>query len=98
MRATSPKTVTRHLGEVGWSNELGHGLRAPEPKQHSPMLRTKTSPRPEPTRPQGTHAEGVSSERAAPTGPTSSEPASQTVSDVERAASGRETISASETT
>jgi hypothetical protein len=21
------------VGEVGWSNELGHGLRAPEPKQ-----------------------------------------------------------------
>ena len=33
MRATSPNGDADFIGEVGWSNELGHGLRAPEPKQ-----------------------------------------------------------------
>ena len=33
MRATSPSGDADFIGEVGWSNELGHGLRAPEPKQ-----------------------------------------------------------------
>jgi NADH-quinone oxidoreductase subunit I len=32
MRATSPSGDADFIGEVGWSNELGHGLRAPEPK------------------------------------------------------------------
>ncbi|MBI5088824.1 MAG: NADH-quinone oxidoreductase subunit I, partial [Actinobacteria bacterium] len=33
MRATSPSGDADFIGEVGWSNELGHGVRAPEPKQ-----------------------------------------------------------------
>ncbi len=33
MRATSPSGDATFEGEVGWSNELGHGTRAPEPKQ-----------------------------------------------------------------
>jgi NADH-quinone oxidoreductase subunit I len=33
MRATSPSGDATFEGEVGWSNELGYGLRAPEPKQ-----------------------------------------------------------------
>ena len=33
MRATSPSGDAAFEGEVGWSNELGYGLRAPEPKQ-----------------------------------------------------------------
>ena len=33
MRATSPSGDADFIGEVGWSNELGHGLRTPEPKQ-----------------------------------------------------------------
>ncbi len=33
MRATSPSGDATFEGEVGWSGELGHGVRAPEPKQ-----------------------------------------------------------------
>ncbi len=33
MRATSPSGDADFIGEVGWSSELGHGVRAPEPKQ-----------------------------------------------------------------
>ena len=33
MRATSPSGSAAFVGEVGWSSELGHGVRAPEPKQ-----------------------------------------------------------------
>jgi NADH-quinone oxidoreductase subunit I len=33
MRATSPSGDVNFVGEVGWSNELGHGLRAAEPSQ-----------------------------------------------------------------
>jgi NADH-quinone oxidoreductase subunit I len=33
MRATSPGGDERFVGEIGWSNELGFGLRAPEAKQ-----------------------------------------------------------------
>ena len=33
MRATSPSGDATFLGVVGWSNELGHGERAPEPPQ-----------------------------------------------------------------
>jgi NADH-quinone oxidoreductase subunit I len=33
MRATSPSGDASFEGEVGWSNELGYGLRAPEPQQ-----------------------------------------------------------------
>jgi NADH-quinone oxidoreductase subunit I len=31
MRATSPSGDAAFVGEVGWSGELGHGVRAPEP-------------------------------------------------------------------
>jgi NADH-quinone oxidoreductase subunit I len=33
MRATSPSGDAAFIGEIGWSNELGHGLRTPEPQQ-----------------------------------------------------------------
>ncbi|MFM8266837.1 MAG: NuoI/complex I 23 kDa subunit family protein [Ilumatobacteraceae bacterium] len=33
MRATSASGDADFVGEVGWSGELGHGVRAPEPKQ-----------------------------------------------------------------
>jgi NADH-quinone oxidoreductase subunit I len=33
MRATSPSGDANFIGEVGWSNELGHGLRPAEPAQ-----------------------------------------------------------------
>lgn len=33
MRATSPSGDADFVGEVGWSNELGYGTRAAEPKQ-----------------------------------------------------------------
>ena len=33
MRATSPSGDATFEGEVGWSDELGFGTRAPEPKQ-----------------------------------------------------------------
>jgi NADH-quinone oxidoreductase subunit I len=33
MRATSPSGDATFQGVVGWSNELGHGERAPEPPQ-----------------------------------------------------------------
>jgi NADH-quinone oxidoreductase subunit I len=33
MRATSPSGDATFRGLVGWSNELGHGERAPEPPQ-----------------------------------------------------------------
>ena len=33
MRATSASGDADFIGEVGWSNELGHGIRKPEPKQ-----------------------------------------------------------------
>ncbi len=33
MRATAPAGDASFEGEVGWSNELGYGLRSPEPKQ-----------------------------------------------------------------
>ena len=33
MRATSPSGDATFEGEVGWSNALGHGTRAPEPAQ-----------------------------------------------------------------
>ena len=33
MRATSPSGDATFEGEVGWSDELGHGTRAPEPPQ-----------------------------------------------------------------
>jgi NADH-quinone oxidoreductase subunit I len=33
MRATAPSGDADFVGEVGWSNELGYGLRAGEPKQ-----------------------------------------------------------------
>jgi NADH-quinone oxidoreductase subunit I len=34
MRATSPSGDSHFIGEVGWSNELGYGLRAAEAPQH----------------------------------------------------------------
>jgi NADH-quinone oxidoreductase subunit I len=33
MRATAPSGDASFVGEVGWSNELGYGLRSAEPKQ-----------------------------------------------------------------
>jgi NADH-quinone oxidoreductase subunit I len=33
MRATAPSGDASFVGEVGWSNELGYGLRPAEPKQ-----------------------------------------------------------------
>ena len=33
MRATSPNGDASFVGEIGWSNELGYGLRPAEPKQ-----------------------------------------------------------------
>jgi NADH-quinone oxidoreductase subunit I len=33
MRATSPSGDATFEGEVGWSGELGYGVRAPEPTQ-----------------------------------------------------------------
>jgi NADH-quinone oxidoreductase subunit I len=33
MRATSPSGDANFIGEVGWSSELGHGVRAAEPSQ-----------------------------------------------------------------
>lgn len=33
MRATSPSGDADFIGEVGWSSELGHGVRQPEPPQ-----------------------------------------------------------------
>ncbi len=36
MRATSPSGDARFVGEVGWSGELGYGVRQPEPKQPAP--------------------------------------------------------------
>ncbi len=42
MRATSPSGDADFIGEVGWSNELGHGTRAPEPKQDVADTATKT--------------------------------------------------------
>jgi NADH-quinone oxidoreductase subunit I len=33
MRATAPSGSAAFVGEVGWSGELGHGVRAPEAKQ-----------------------------------------------------------------
>jgi NADH-quinone oxidoreductase subunit I len=33
MRATSPSGDATFEGEVGWSGELGYGVRTPEPKQ-----------------------------------------------------------------
>ena len=40
MRATSPSGDATFEGEVGWSNELGYGLRAPNPSRPSetPMI------------------------------------------------------------
>ena len=33
MRATSPSGDATFEGQVGWSGELGYGVRAPEPEQ-----------------------------------------------------------------
>jgi NADH-quinone oxidoreductase subunit I len=33
VRATAPSGSAEHLGEVGWSGELGFGVRAPEAGQ-----------------------------------------------------------------
>jgi NADH-quinone oxidoreductase subunit I len=33
MRATSPSGDAAFIGSVGWSSELGHGIREPEPRQ-----------------------------------------------------------------
>ncbi len=42
MRATSPSGDASFIGEVGWSNELGHGTRSPEPSQDVADAATKT--------------------------------------------------------
>ena len=42
MRATSPSGDASFIGEVGWSNELGHGTRSPEPHQDVADAATKT--------------------------------------------------------
>jgi NADH-quinone oxidoreductase subunit I len=36
MRATSPSGSAAFVGEVGWSGELGYGVRKPEPKEPAP--------------------------------------------------------------
>jgi len=40
MRATSPSGDAEFVGEVGWSGELGYGVRPPEPKDVTPTVRT----------------------------------------------------------
>jgi NADH-quinone oxidoreductase subunit I len=40
MRATSPSGAAEFVGEVGWSGELGYGVRQPEPKDVGPTIRT----------------------------------------------------------
>jgi len=40
MRATSPSGDAEFVGEVGWSGELGYGVRQPEPKDVTPTVRT----------------------------------------------------------
>ena len=42
MRATSAAGDETFVGEVGWSSELGHGVRAPEPKQAEADVSVKT--------------------------------------------------------
>lgn len=42
MRATSPGGDERFVGEIGWSNELGFGLRPAEPKQADADASAKT--------------------------------------------------------
>ena len=39
MRATAPSGDATVVGQVGWSGELGYGVRAPEPEQ---AVRDKT--------------------------------------------------------
>ncbi|MGE0000227.1 MAG: 4Fe-4S binding protein, partial [Ilumatobacteraceae bacterium] len=46
MRATSASGDADFVGEVGWSNELGHGVRAPEPKQAQADKTVRTVGRP----------------------------------------------------
>ena len=40
MRATAPSGDAEFVGEVGWSGELGYGVRPPEPKDTPATVRT----------------------------------------------------------
>ena len=42
MRATAPSGSAEFEGQVGWSGELGYGVRAPEPAQPERDATTKT--------------------------------------------------------
>jgi len=42
MRATAPAGDAEFVGEVGWSGELGYGIRQPEAKDVTPTVRTVT--------------------------------------------------------
>ncbi len=42
MRATASSGDAEFVGEVGWSGELGYGVRKPEPKDVTPTVRTVT--------------------------------------------------------
>jgi NADH-quinone oxidoreductase subunit I len=48
MRATAPAGSASFTGVVGWSGELGYGVRAPEPSQpvESPVARTRPADEP----------------------------------------------------
>jgi NADH-quinone oxidoreductase subunit I len=55
MRATSPSGDADFIGEIGWSNELGHGLRAAEPKQDAADKTVRTISRDAPPAGGGHH-------------------------------------------
>jgi NADH-quinone oxidoreductase subunit I len=55
MRATSPSGDADFIGEIGWSNELGHGLRAAEPKQETADKTVRTISRDAPPAGGGHH-------------------------------------------